>query len=297
MRMFPALLTSALLIGPSASAQTVFRQDENLDPDRPEAWAMNYVASSTLMTAAGETPALGTWNWMVALDLGGIPRLSKAQRRVGFNGTKLEDLNKSPVFGRLRVGLGLPAGWVGEIGYSPPVSIDGARPSDLVAVAIGRRVIEHGGFTLSARAFGQHGGAHGDITCPSELAGVDDIELNPYGCRAPSKDRVTLNYYGIDATSAWTSGPWRWHGTLGVVRTETQVQVDALTFDVRDRSRLVARDVLRFVSVGASRDIGVHWALTMEVLHVPLDVRREAGASRENDPLTSLRLQLRYAFR
>jgi hypothetical protein len=31
-----------------------------------------------------------------------------------------------------------------------------------------------------------------------------------------------------------------------------------------------------------------------EVLHVPLRVRREPDAAREGDPLTSLRLQLRY---
>ncbi|GAB3095950.1 hypothetical protein [Lysobacter terrae] len=294
MRKVAPLLIPALLMGANASAQTIVRNDENLKSDRPEAWAMNYFAASTLMTSAGETPELKTGEWAISLDLGEIPHLSEEQRRAGFNGIKQEDLNKSPVFGRLRVHMGLPAGWVGEIGYSPEVSIDGARPRNLFAIALGRRFIERGNYTLSARVFGQHGGAGGDITCPRDLAGIDDIERNPYGCQAASNDRIALNYYGGDATSSWTAGPWHWHATLGVLRTETQVQVDALTFDAHDRSRLVAKDVLPFFVVGGGRDIGHRWAMTLELLHVPLDVRREPEASRENDPLTSVRIQLRY---
>ena len=168
------------------------------------------------------------------------------------------------------------------------------HPRDLFALALGHRLLERESYTLSMRVFGLHGGAEGDITCPESLAGVADFALNPYGCRAPSNDRVTLNHYGLDLTSGWNAGVWHWHGTLGIARTETDVQVDALTFNVHDRSRLVARDVLPFVTVGVTRDVDAHWSLGMELLHVPLTVRREAGAPLEHDPLTSLRLQLRY---
>ncbi|MCI4569408.1 hypothetical protein [Lysobacter sp. CFH 32150] len=246
------------------------------------------------MTSFGESPALSPGRWGVAVELGHIPRLSDAQRRVGFNGFKNEDLNKSPVIGRLRLWLGLPAGWIAEVGYTPPLSIDGARPHDLVALAIGRRVFARGGYTLSARAFGQHGQVRGDITCPDDIAGVTDSTRNLYGCQAPSDDRIALNYYGVDLTSAWTSGIWHWHAGLGVARTELEVQVDALTYDVHDRSHLTARDTLPFFVLGTSRELGTHWSLGMEVLHVPLTVRRELDAPRERDPLTSLRLQLRY---
>jgi len=105
---------------------------------------------------------------------------------------------------------------------------------------------------------------------------------------------VTLNYYGVDLVSGWNAGRWHWHADMGVARTETQVQVDALTFDARDRSRLVARGVLPFVAVGSARDLGAHWRVGVELLHVPLSVRRGPDAPRENDPLTSLRLQVRY---
>jgi hypothetical protein len=294
--LLPLLLAILLLCSPGARAQTVVHNDEHLASDRPEAWAMNYVAASSLMTAFGETPALATGRWSVALDLGYIPRLSEAQQRVGFNGIKQEDLNKSPVFGRIRLILGLPGEFVAELGYTPPLSINGTQPLDLVAIAIGRRVFESDRFTLSVRAFGQHGRAQGDITCPARLAGVLDRQQNPFGCQAPSDDHVMLNYYGLEATSGWTAESWHAHASVGAARTELAVQVDALTFGVRDRSRLVARGVLPFATVGASRDLDARWNLGLEVLYVPLRVQREPSAPSENDPLTSLRMQLRYRF-
>lgn len=289
--------TSMLLLALSATCahgQEVVHQDELLNPDRPEAWALRRSAATTLMTAFGETPELGRWHWLFAVDAGDIPRLSTEEQRVGFNGEKIEDLNKSPVFARLRASVGLPGGWVGELGYTPPVGINGAKASNLFDLAIGHRIMTRGNVTLSVRAFGQHGSIHGDITCPASLAGVSDLEQNPYGCQAPSNDRVTLNDYGLDLTAGLNKGPWHWHATAGAVRTELQAQVDALTFDVRDRSRLVANGTLQFGAIGVRRDIGLHWSLGTELLYVPLHVRRGDAAERTNDSLTSVRLELRY---
>jgi hypothetical protein len=297
MRPLLHLLLGALLVWcPAANAQVVVHSNENLASNRPEAWAMNYVAASSLMTAFGQTPALAAWRWGVALDLGYIPRLSEAQQRVGLHGIKQEDLNRSPVFGRLRLILGLPGDFVAELGYTPPLSIDGTQPLDLVALSIGRRLFEHDSFTLSMQLFGQHGRAQGDITCPARLAGIADRQQNPFGCQAPSNDHIMLNYYGVELTSAWTAESWHAHASLGDVRTEFAVQVDALTFNVRDRSYLVARGSMPFATIGASRDLDAHWNLGMEVLYVPLRVQREPNAPSQNDPLTSLRLQLLYRF-
>ncbi|MGC1817293.1 MAG: hypothetical protein WA900_06515 [Casimicrobiaceae bacterium] len=292
----PWLFATLAICSPSARAQTTVRNDEHLASNRTEAWAMNYVGASTLMTAFGETLALPAWQWSAALDFGHVPRLTEAQQRVGLHGIKQEDLNKSPVFGRLRLMLGLPGNVVAELGYTPPVSIDGTQPLDLVAFALGRRVLERGSFALSMRAFGQHGRARGDITCPAVLAGVADPQRNPFGCRAPSDDEIMLNYYGLEATSSWVARPWHGYASIGAVRTEFAVQVDALTFDVRDRSRLVARGTLPFATIGAGRDLDAHWSLGGEVLYVPLRVQRVPNAPSETDALTSLRLQLLYRF-
>ena len=254
---------------------------------------MNYVAASTFMTGFGATPALAPWQWSGDAVFAYIPRLSEAQQRIGFNGTKVEDLNKTPVFGRARIMLGLPSGFVAEVGYTPPLQINGTKPRDLVAFAIGRRVVERGRFSLSARLFGQHGRISGDITCPARLAGVSDRQQNPFGCQAPSDDRVALNYYGVELTSAWNAGAWQAHVGLGGVRSELAVQVDALTFDERDRSRLVARGVLPFATVGVTREITPRWDAGIELLYVPLHVRRPPDLVQKSDSLTSVRLQLR----
>ena len=282
------------LAGHGALAQTVVRHDESLASDRPEAWAMNYTAASTFMTAFGEVAPLAPGHWDAAVELGAIPRLSDAQQHVGFIGAKQEDLNRSPVFGRLRLRVGLPADWVAEIGYTPPLEIDGTRPRDLVTLAVGRQVIARDAWTLSARAFGQHGRAEGDITCPARLAGLTDPAQNRFGCQAPSDDRIALNYYGGDLTAGWAVGATRLHATLGVVRTELAVQVDALVFDARDRTRLVARGVLPYLALGASHPVDAHWSLGVEALYVPLPVKREPGGARTNDPFATLRVQLRY---
>lgn len=291
-----ALLALAAALAPrTVLAQAEFRDDEVLAAERPEAWALRHAAATTTFTAFGATPPLDPGEWRLAVDLGQVPHLSRRQRTVGLGGTKLEDLNKSPVFGRLRGSLGLPGGWVAELGYTPPLEIDGLRARDLLALALGRRLLEREGFTLSARAFGQSGGFEGDITCPSDLAGPPDAATNPYGCEAPSRDRVRLRYHGLDLTVATQRGDWSWHASAGAVRTELAVQLDALTYGTRDRSRLSSHASHRYFAVGGGRRFGRDWWLAAEVLHVPLRVRRAMDGRPERDAYTGVRLQLGYA--
>jgi hypothetical protein len=292
-RLLKLLLAVVALSAGEANAQPVIGAVERLSPDRPEAWAMNFFTLASAMTGFGASPRLAPGQWSAAAELGQIPHLSDRQQRVGFSGFKREDLNKSPAIGRLRGMIGLPRGWIAELGYTPPLEIDGTRTHDLFAAAVGRRLLERGEFSVSARVFGQHGQVGSDITCPAELAGIDDAQRNPYGCRRPSRDRLQLNYYGIDLTLARQYGPWEWHAGMAAVRTETEVQVDAHTYGVHDRSRLVAKDMLPAITIGTTRAFD-HWQWGVEVLYVPLHVRRDEGGSSESDPLVSVRLQLRY---
>jgi hypothetical protein len=256
---------------------------------------MRYFAGTTLMTSFGETAKLAPWRWNLALDLGSIPRLGESQQRVGFGGFKNEDLNKSPVFGRVRLALGLPAAWVAELGYTPPLEIGGARSRNVVALAVGRRLVEHGPFTLSMRALGQLGRVQGDITCPANLAGVTDPVRNPYGCRAPSQDVFTTNYYAGDATAGWDVGAWKWHASAGIARAQLAVQVDAMVDTINDRSRLTSNGNLPWVTVGVRHELDPRWQVAAEVLYVPLNVRRPPDFSLDRDSLTSVRVQLRYS--
>ncbi len=289
-------LPAVLLFACSASvcAQTLVEDDRSVAADSPAGWAMRYFAGTTLMTSCGETPRLAPWRWNAAFDLGHIPHLSDAQQRVGFGGSKHEDLNKSPVFGRLRLALGLPDAWVAELGYTPPLEIAGSRSRNVLALAVGRRVIERGAFTLSMRALGQLGKVRGDITCPAHLAGNEDPLENPFGCQAPSQDTFTTNYYGIDATMAWDAGDWTLHAGAGIARARLAVQVDAFVGATHDRSRLTSDSNLPWVAIGARHDFDPRWSLAVELLYVPLSVRRPPDFSSAGDPLTSLRAQLRY---
>ncbi|MGQ0799816.1 MAG: hypothetical protein ACT4NL_06860 [Pseudomarimonas sp.] len=280
-----------------ASAQAVISDREQVGSDRPEAWAMNFAISSTLMSAFGALPELRTGEWRAALELSEVPHLSRAQQQVGFGGEKAEDLNKLPAFGRVRAWIGLPAGWVAELGFTPPIRINGTKASDLIAVAVGKKLVDADTWSLSARVVGQHGRVDGDITCPAELAGPFDATANPFGCVAPSSDRISLNYYGLDLTAATQGDPWAWHVTAGMLRSEPEVQVDALVFTVRDRSRVLSRSVLPYLAVGTQRSLNAHWSIGAEWLYVPLVVRRSSSGGIEDDPYLGLRVQLRYGWK
>jgi len=278
----------AALAAFDARAQAEFRDDEFLGHGRPEAWALHRANAATLFSPGG-TPLAG---WSASLDLGHVPDLPEARQRVGFRGTKAEDLDRSPVFARLRVGAVFAGLWFAEGGYTPPLTVDGMRAEELVAIAFGRHLPLHGGLRLTARVFAQHGWIEGDITCPGRLAGNNDPDVNPYGCEAASRDRIALAYHGLDLTLARQLASWRWQASLGAVRSEPEVRVDALTFGVRDRSRLAARRTLPFAVVGIGRPLGRRWQATLELLHVPLEIDRGDGLRDEG--LSSLRLQLAW---
>src|SRR4051812_10563314 len=75
-------------------------QTQHLDFDRPEAWALKYFASATLMNGLQPPEPLferrATGSVTLGLEAGWLPRLNTERARVGFTGKKEEDLNKIP---------------------------------------------------------------------------------------------------------------------------------------------------------------------------------------------------------
>ena len=257
---------------------------------------MRYFASTTLMTSFGATPQLAPWRWSAAGELGSIPHLSDEQQHVGFGGSKREDFNKSPVFGRLRVALGLPGDWVAEVGFTPPLQLAGSQARTVFAGAIGRRLVDAEALSLSVRALGQLGKVDGDITCPRRITGGFDSANNPLGCVVPSQDTFTADYFGVDATAACTEGPWQLYASSGIVRTRLDVQVDAFVGLTHDRSKITLNSSLPWLTFGARYAFDRRWSAGVEMLYVPLDARRPPDAPSVSDPLWSVRAQLRYAF-
>jgi hypothetical protein len=291
---FGLALLGLLCFEAGAQALPVSHGDQRVADDSGEAWAMRHVGAATLMTGMGPLPTLAPGAWALGADLAQVPHLDPDQQRVGLGGSKQEDLNKSPVFGRARLWLGLPAGLVAEIGYTPPLQIDGTRAEDLVAVSVGRRWLIGARYGLSLRAHGQHGAARGDITCPAQVV-AGTAEDNPFRCSRRSDDRIALNHYGLEATADAAWGRWTPHLSLGWLHYEPRVAVNAELTEYIERIRLLNSASLRYLAFGVGTDLRRGWRLGAELLYVPLDVRRAPRFERRNDDFLGLRLALRWA--
>src|SRR5437867_4740448 len=84
---------------------------QHLNFNRPEAWALKYFTSATLMSGLQPPETLveerRTGSVTVGLEMGWLPALSPERARVGLSGKKQEDLNKTPIFIRLSVRVGV----------------------------------------------------------------------------------------------------------------------------------------------------------------------------------------------
>ena len=294
-------LTLVLLCGATgAGAQGVLEGTEVIDFDRPEAWALKYFASASLLTDLGPPRALEPGQVELALELVWIPSLSEEQRRVGFYGTKVEDLNRSPVLPRPRLIVGLPAKLTLEVAWVPPVEIDRVR-SNLLSLAIARPIVDRERWVLGVRAYGQIGESEGDFTCPEDEASIEPGEPgNEFGCEEPSEDTVTLNYLGLGLTGGYRlSSPRDAAFHLGVYANylDLEFQVDALTFGFRDRTRLVTDGFTFSVSGGFSWEALKNTRLAIEAFYSPLQVQRSPDGSTDNDPLFNIRAMIGYRFR
>jgi len=282
-----------------ATAQTVVADHEHLAPVRPEAWAMAHAGSATLFLGAAPPRESEPGTLSLGVEMASVPHIDRADTRVGFDGTKYEDLNKTPVFGRARLGVGLPAGFTLELAYTPPVSINGARPEGIYGLALERPLVSGPHWRLGARLFGQTGEIGGDITCPADVsAEPPGSPANPAGCRAPSDDTVSLDHYGAELGAAFPMMQGRLEPFVSVVasRLHGHVQVDARVFEVVDRSTRVANVTLRTVRAGLAWRPSRQWLFSASADYTPLDVRRPPDRELDNDPFWSLRLMAEYRF-
>jgi len=309
-----APLRTALLAGALAAAVAlpaaaqdgppeVRRFDEHLDFDRPEAWALQYFASVTLLTGFGPPPAADPGSVELGLEVGWIPELGPAESQVGFGGSKQEDVNKAPVLVRPRLVVGLPREWSLAVGWVPPVEAFDVE-ANLLSASIGRGFDAGAGWRWGVRAFGQTGSLTSDITCPRDVAARgDDPAGNPSGCEAPSSDEVGLRYAGLEL-SVSRSGPgagrWVPHAAIAGSWLDLEMEVDALTFGFRDRTRLTAHGARWAAAVGLSRRPaggGLAPAVGLDVVYAPLAVERPAGVGDTDDDLLNARVVVAVGIR
>ena len=289
-----AALGAALAL--PAAGQVVLEGTERLADDRPEAWAMRWTAAA--LSPGGFGPAAADEPGSIALDLeaGWLPSLSERQRRVGFDGTKLEDLNRSSWFARPRIRVGLPASLSLEADWLPPVEIDGAT-ANLVSLGVAGPLPGRGAWRAGWRASVQGGTVEGDFTCPAAAAAAgDDPVANPYGCERASEDEIELLSVLGEASIAYR--PARFEGLdlslAALVRhLDATFRVHADWSGIVDRSRLEHSGVDWGLRLGAGWTSERRWKLAGELSWTPLDVARAPDAGdREDDPLLQLRVVL-----
>ena len=301
-RCAPILALALLLAGSApAAAQCVVRADEDLDFDRPEAWAMAWFAALTSPTALGSPEPLAPWSVELSLEGGWVPTLSDEQRTVGFLGSKPEDLNRTSVIGRPRLAVGLPGKLTATLAWMPPTQIDGVEPN-LLALSLARPLWEGERARIGARLFGQTGSFEGDFTCPRDAAEAGlDPDRNPYNCQEPSEDEMSLQLFGLELQAGTALARWPQvspYAALSYSRLDAEFQVRARYNTLIDRSLLETDGDFWTGTLGLAVDAGERWRLAGEVVYTPLDVTDRAGhQGRESDGPLNVRALLAYRLR
>jgi opacity protein-like surface antigen len=271
------VLLTACAAPARAQSPFVVADTETLDFDRPEAWAMKYYTSLALLTSMGVPERKAAGQIDLGFEGGYVPQMSDVERRIGFNGTRLQDVNKTSSFGRIRGSVGLGKGFALELGYTPPVELGGARPH-FFALALGRPFEVSDAWRLGVRAYGQIGTIKGDITCSSdEVAAGDDAQLNPYQCVEPSKDESHQNLVGLELVAGYDGrSRFKPYAGVGVSYMDLEFDINALYSDgiVEDHSVQLTSGTTLSATAGLTYAAGERWRVTAEMFYAWLSIVR-----------------------
>jgi hypothetical protein len=286
-------LIAFILLSALVSAQPVVEETENLAFDAPESWAMKYYTSLALFTGMGVPEGIGAGRIALGFEGGFVPQLSEDQRRVGFGGVKVEDLNRTRLFGRVRGKIGLSEKASLELAYLPPFEVDGTKPH-MFSVAVGRPFDVSDTWKVGVRGYGHFGTIEGDITCSeSDLDGP-----NPYDCLAPSNDREKQRAFGAEVTTGYvSSSPLRPYVGFAVNYLDLEFQVDAMHSGIHDRTLQLTDGATVYLTGGATYAAGEKWRLTGELFYSWLSVVRPPSTASENDGLFNFRFLVSYLIR
>jgi hypothetical protein len=259
---------------------------------------MKHFAAVSLLSGFGVPRAAepGSLEW--GLEVATVPHLSERQRTVGFGGTKTENLNRTSLFARPRLRVGLPRKLALTVSYLPPVELYDVTPH-LAAVALERPLHEATRWRLGARLVGQYGTLEGDFTCSAEeAAGGSDPQRNPFGCEEASRDQTKMRSAGLELVVGRRRDrvsrlePYL---ALAVHHLELDFRVDARYSGVVDRTVLRTAGSTLSLAGGLSYRLADRWALAMEIFYSPLEVVRPPAELAANDDLLHLRGHLSWS--
>ena len=263
--------------------------------DSPEGWAMAYTLASALNLGSGPVEHRGLFTWKIEAELASIPHLSKEQQRVGFGGFKPEDMNKSPVFGRARVSLALPAAVTAEFSWTPPLELDGAKPESLFGLALERELVSVGAWRLGGRLHAVRGQVSADVTCSRDVASyAPGSPSNLFGCSGPSVDRLRMNQQGAEVMLSRSLLDGRLQPFVAYARTHFRpfVEVEAPLFDSTHFWELQTSGSVDSLTLGARATITPVWQSSVAFSYTPLSVIRPRMDNRQHDNFWSLRVSV-----
>lgn len=285
-------LALGIFLPAAATGQTVIEDVTELDSSAPEAWAMQFYTSLGLFHSFGAPRIITPGEFTLGFEGGLIPQLSDEERRVGFGGTKLEDTNKSRLFGRLRLGIGLPASITAELGFVPPIERNGAKPA-LFAASVGIPLRNRDGLRLGARLYGQLGKIEGDFTCDREsFENGTDIGVI---CEGVSSDEIDQRYVGAELSASDTRGPWEFFlaGALNYLdnefRVDAQYRFSGTTQSIQSFETLRTSGWTWSVHGGLKYRTVSGVALGLGAFYSPLEVQRPPATEPSNESLFNLR--------
>ena len=280
-----------------AQPQLVITATETLDFDRPEAWGMKYYTSLALLTSMGVPERMEKGQIALGFEGGYVPQLSDEERRLGFNGRSLQDVNKTSLFGRIRGRAGLGKGIALELGYTPPIELGGAKPH-FFALALGRPFRLSDAWRLGVRGYGQIGRIQGDITCGADaVAAGDDLEQNPFLCVQPSRDTSRQKVIGLELVTG-LDGRSRFKPYVGLLASymDLEFQIDALytNGNTEDHTLQLTDGTTLSATAGLTYAAGDRWRVTAEVFYAWLSIVRPPATSSANEPHLNGRVLVSY---
>jgi hypothetical protein len=267
---------------------------------------MKYFTTVVLPTGMGVPGPIELGEVRLGLEAGWIPTLTPEQRRVGFNGTKKEDLNKVPVLGRMRLAVGLPWQLTADATWAPPVEVNGVT-SHPFSLGLGRPLIRGGAFTLGARGYVGRFWSRGSFTCsgpaiePAGEHGDEDVHAADMSdCAAASHDKLTSRYAGVEMGGAYRfarASNLEAYASASVTYMDLEFQVDAQLMHGVDRSRLTTDGTVTAFAGGLRYPITNRLDVAGEAFYAPLTVHRpDSVHNTEIDGLFNLRGLLEYTF-
>jgi opacity protein-like surface antigen len=270
---------------------------ETLDFDRPESWGMKYYASLALFTSMGVPQPRTGADVQLGFEGASVPQLSDEERRIGFNGTKLEDVNKTRVFGRIRGSVGLGRGWTLELGWTPPVEVGGAKPN-VLAAGLERPFPLSPSWRLGVRGHGHLGTIEGDITCSaSEVAAGENPQGNPFRCVEPSQDESHQKAIGLELVVGY-DGPSRFepYVGLGITYLDLEFDVNAVYGGglVEDHTVQLTSGTTVSATAGVTLAASRRFRVTAEIFYSRLTIVRPPATTSANEGFLNARVFVSY---